>query len=65
MIQLKRFMFFIILFIIIILFYYVNDYSTLQMLTTIENRLEELLEEIEMMPRDLIDEASRVSKSIL
>jgi len=37
------------------------DYSTLQMLTNIENRLEELFEQIEMMPADKVEAAEKVS----
>ena len=35
--------------------------STLQMLTNIENRLEELFERIEMMPPDKVELAEKVS----
>ena len=35
--------------------------STLQMLTNIENRLEELFEQIEMMPQDKVELAEKVS----
>ena len=34
--------------------------STLQMLTNIENRLEELFEQIEMMPQDKVEAAEKV-----
>ena len=35
-------------------------FSTLQMLTNIENRLEELFEQIEMMPQDRVEAAEKV-----
>ena len=35
-------------------------FSTLQMLTNIENRLEELFEMIEMMPQDKVEAAEKV-----
>ena len=35
-------------------------YSTLQMLTNIENRLEELFEQIEMMPQEKVEAAEKV-----
>lgn len=35
-------------------------YSTLQMLTNIENRLEELFEQIEMMPPERVEMAEKV-----
>ena len=35
-------------------------YSTLQMLTNIENRLEELFEQIELMPQDKVEMAEKV-----
>lgn len=35
-------------------------YSTLQMLTNIENRLEELFEQIETMPQDKVEAAEKV-----
>lgn len=38
--------------------------STLQMLTNIENRLEELFEQIEMMPSDKVEAAEKVSGTI-
>lgn len=38
--------------------------STLQMLTNIENRLEELFEQIEMMPQDKVEAAEKVGVHI-
>lgn len=37
-----------------------GDLSTLQMLTAIENRLEQLFEAIELMPPDKVEEAEKV-----
>ena len=37
-----------------------SSHSTLQMLTNIENRLEELFEQIEMMPPDKVEMAEKV-----
>ena len=37
--------------------------STLQMLVNIENRLEELFEQIEMMPQDKVEAAEKVSET--
>lgn len=37
-----------------------GDLSTLQMLTAIENRLEQLFEAIELMPQDKVEEAEKV-----
>lgn len=39
--------------------------STLQMLTNIENRLEELFEQIEIMPTDRVEMAEKVGKLTL
>ena len=38
-------------------------HSTLQMLTNIENRLEELFEQIEMMPPERVELAEKVRKT--
>lgn len=37
------------------------SYSTLQMLTNIENRLEELFEEIESLPPEKVEAAEKVN----
>ncbi|KAJ3254335.1 Coiled-coil domain-containing protein 38 [Boothiomyces macroporosus] len=37
-----------------------GDLSTLQMLTSIENRLEQLFEQIELMPPDKVEEAEKM-----
>lgn len=37
-----------------------GDLSTLQMLTEIENRLEELFQAVELMPADKLEEAEKV-----
>ena len=41
-------------------FVWLAGFSTLQMLTNIENRLEELFEQIEMMPQDKVEAAEKV-----
>lgn len=38
----------------------ISTQSTLQMLTNIENRLEELFEQIETMPQDKVEAAEKV-----
>jgi len=42
--------------------YTVCLYSTLQMLTNIENRLEELFQQIELLPPDKVEAAEKVSE---
>ena len=45
-------------------FSYFLYFSTLQMLVNIENRLEELFEQIEMMPQDKVEAAEKVGHFI-
>lgn len=51
-----------ILFISVTAFLFTVYCSTLQMLTNIENRLEELFEMIETMPQDKVEAAEKVRK---
>lgn len=52
----------LILFILVTAYLFTVYCSTLQMLTNIENRLEELFEMIETMPQDKVEAAEKVRK---
>lgn len=55
----------LILFISVTAYLFTVYCSTLQMLTNIENRLEELFEMIETMPQDKVEAAEKVRKCLL